>query len=85
MHLGFKGGKGVVVYLAATLFLVPLAIPILGVCVGLSYSLVRNFTIAGLISMMSIPITAWAVGESHFAIGLLILFIIVIIPHIMRK
>ncbi len=85
MHLGFKGGKGVVVFLATTLFLVPLAIVVLGICVGLIFLFVRNFTIAGLISMAFIPITAWILGEYDFAKGLFILLIIVIIPHIKRK
>ncbi len=85
VQLGFQGGKGVVVFLASTLFLVPLAIPILGICVGLSYLFVRNFTIAGLISMLAIPITAWVLGETDYAIGLFTLLIIVVISHIMRK
>ncbi|MHC0037781.1 glycerol-3-phosphate acyltransferase [Pseudoneobacillus sp. C159] len=85
LHLGFKGGKGVVVYLAITLYFVPVAILVVGACVGIGYLLVKNFTITGLISMISIPITAWIVGENDFAIGLMILLIIVIIPHLTRK
>ena len=85
IQLGFKGGKGVVVYLASTLFLVPFAIVILGISVGISYLLIRNFTIAGLISMLTIPITAWVLREIYFSIGLLLLLMIVFIPHLTRK
>ena len=85
IQLGFKGGKGVVVFLSATLFLMPLAIGVLGLCFGIGYLLTRNFTIAGLISMATIPITAWIIEEYYFAIGLLILLIFVINLHIKRK
>jgi acyl phosphate:glycerol-3-phosphate acyltransferase len=85
LHLGFKGGKGVVVYLAVTLYFVPIAILVVGACVGIGYLLLRNFTIAGLISMLLIPITAYILEEYYFAIGLLFLLIIVIIPHLTRK
>jgi acyl phosphate:glycerol-3-phosphate acyltransferase len=85
LQLGFKGGKGVVVFLASTLFFVPMAIPVLGICMGISYLLIRNFTIAGLISMISIPITTWIVGDYYFAIGLFILLLIVLYQHINRK
>lgn len=82
VHLGFKGGKGVVVFLTSTLFLVPPAIGVLGTCVGISYWIVRNFTIAGLFSMATIPVTAWILGEYYFAIGLFSLLVIVVISHI---
>ncbi|WP_053360748.1 glycerol-3-phosphate acyltransferase [Bacillus sp. FJAT-27251] len=84
MQLGFKGGKGVVVFLASTLFLVPIAIPVLGICFGTGYLFTRNFTMAGLISMASIPITAWIMGESYFAIGLFILLLILVHQHIKK-
>lgn len=82
VQLGFKGGKGVVVFLASVLFLVPPAIAVLGVCFGIIYLFVRNFTIAGLVSMVSIPVTSFILGEQYFAIGLFILLIFVILSHI---
>lgn len=85
IHLGFKGGKGVVVYLASTLFFLPMAIVVLAITVGIGYLLIRNFTIVGLIAMISIPLTAWIMKEYYFAIGLLILLVIVVIPHLARK
>lgn len=85
IQLGFKGGKGVVVYLASALFLVPISIAVLGIIVGIGFLLIRNFTIAGFIAMISIPITAWILNEYHLAVGLLILLIIVVIPHLTRK
>jgi len=84
-QLGFKGGKGVVVFLASALFFVPFSILVLGICIGISYMLIRNFTVAGIISMATIPITAWVLNEPHYAIGLFILLIIVVILHIRRK
>ena len=84
IQLGFKGGKGVVVYLASTLFFVPMAIVVLGIIVGIGYLLIRNITIAGFIAMASIPITAWVLEEIYFSIGLFLLLIIVIIPHVTR-
>ncbi|WP_316572707.1 glycerol-3-phosphate acyltransferase [Neobacillus sp. YIM B06451] len=85
MQLGFKGGKGVVVFLASTLFLVPIAIPVLGIGFGIGYLFIRKFTIAGLISLASIPITAWIVEEYYVAIGLFTLLLIVVHQHIKRK
>lgn len=52
IHLGFRGGKGVVVYLASTLFFVPIAIVVLGLTVRIGYLLIRNFTVAGLIALI---------------------------------
>ena len=85
IHLGFKGGKGVVVFLASTLFFVPFAIAVLGLLFATAYIIARNFTVAGLISMTAIPITAWILEEYDFAIGLFILLIVVVLSHIKRK
>jgi acyl phosphate:glycerol-3-phosphate acyltransferase len=85
VQLGFRGGKGVVVFLSSTLFFMPIAIGILGICFGIGYLLTRNFTIAGLISMATIPITAWILEEYYYSIGLLILLVFVVILHIKRK
>jgi hypothetical protein len=35
--------------------------------------------------MATIPLIAWVLNEYYYAIGLLILFIIVVVPHIKRK
>lgn len=85
LHLGFKGGKGVVVFLTTTLYCVPQAIAVLAITIGMGYLLIRNFTIAGLLSMFSIPITAWVLDQNEFAMGLSLLFIIMVIPHITRR
>ncbi|MCG5103804.1 glycerol-3-phosphate acyltransferase [Oceanobacillus alkalisoli] len=85
VHLGGRGGKGVVVYLASTLFLVPMAIVVLGIIAGIGYLLIRNFTVSGLIAMLSIPVTAWIMGEYCIGNGLFILLIIVLIPHLRTK
>jgi acyl phosphate:glycerol-3-phosphate acyltransferase len=85
IHLGFKGGKGVVVFLASTLFFIPFAIVVLGISMGIGYLIVRNFTIAGLISMVTIPITAWIFEEYYYSIGLFIFLIIVVLSHIQKR
>lgn len=85
IQLGFKGGKGVVVFLASTLCIAPIAIVVLGISMGIMYMLVRNFTIAGLFSMAAIPITAYIMGDTQIAAGLFILFAIVVSLHVGRK
>ncbi|WP_390622434.1 glycerol-3-phosphate acyltransferase [Bacillus massilinigeriensis] len=82
-YLQFRGGKGVVVFLAVTLYILPLGIPITGVIVGIGYMLVRQFTIPGLIALSSIPITSWFSGKSSIVTTYFILMlIIVLISHI---
>lgn len=85
IQLSFKGGKGVVVFLASTLCLAPIAIVILSISMGIMYLLIRNFTIAGLFSLATIPITAYIMGDLQVAAGLFILLGIVISLHIGRK
>lgn len=82
IHLRFRGGKGVVVFLASTLFIFPIAIAVLGICMGIGYLFVQNFTITGLISMATIPLTALVLEEYFLAISLFILLLVVVILHI---
>ncbi|KMY48966.1 glycerol-3-phosphate acyltransferase [Peribacillus loiseleuriae] len=83
IQLQFRGGKGVVVLLAVTLYLVPVAILVTGLVMGIGYLLFRRFTIPGLISMMTIPITTWVTGHSRiYSIGLLCMLILVLLVHI---
>ncbi|WP_034302144.1 glycerol-3-phosphate acyltransferase [Bacillus cihuensis] len=83
IQLQFRGGKGVVVFLAVTLYLVPVAILVTGIVMGIGYVMFRRITIPGLISMMTIPITAYATGHSWtYSIGFLCMLIIVLLVHI---
>lgn len=83
LHLEFRGGKGVVVFLAATLFIIPEAILIAGVVLGSGYLLFRKFTITGLFAMLTIPITSWYAGQTRTeTIGLLVMLILVLLVHI---
>ncbi|URM34971.1 glycerol-3-phosphate acyltransferase [Cytobacillus firmus] len=82
LQLGFHGGKGVVVYLASALYLEPLTIAVMAIIMGISYAALKRYTVSGFISMASIPITAWVIGDSFIiAAGLLLMFIIVVISH----
>ena len=83
LHLEFRGGKGVVVFLATTLFIIPAAILISGVVLGIGYLLFRNFTITGLAAMLTIPITSWYAGQTRTeTTGLLLMLILVVLVHI---
>lgn len=80
--LQFKGGKGVVVYLACVLYLVPPAIPIAGAALGAGYILCRNFTGSGLSALLSIPVSAWIFGETALiTAGLFVLLGAVLAAH----
>ncbi|GLB60109.1 glycerol-3-phosphate acyltransferase [Cytobacillus sp. NCCP-133] len=82
IQLRFHGGKGVVVYLAAALFLEPVTILVMGFTMGVIYLLTRKYTPAGFLSMATIPFTAWMTGDSFIvSAGLLLLLLIVIISH----
>ncbi|WP_307363757.1 glycerol-3-phosphate acyltransferase [Peribacillus cavernae] len=81
-QLRFQGGKGVVVFLSATLFLVPEAILVTGIVLAIGYLLFRRFTLPGLVSLATIPISSWFFTASLvYSIGLLFLFLAVILAH----
>lgn len=82
VHLHFRGGKGVVVFLAATLYLVPEAILVTGIVMGIGYLLFRKFTVPGLVSLSAIPISSYYfTGNRGITICLLVMLIIVILAH----
>jgi acyl phosphate:glycerol-3-phosphate acyltransferase len=82
LQLGFRGGKGIVVYLAAALFLAPLSILVLGVIMAFSYWVVKDFKKAGFISMLTIPITSYLVNQpAEYSSILLIMLIVVLLAH----
>ncbi|RFU60155.1 glycerol-3-phosphate acyltransferase [Bacillus sp. V59.32b] len=82
VHLRFRGGKGVVVFLSATLFLVPAAILVTGIVMGVGYLLFRKFTVPGLVSLSTIPISSYFFTANWvYTIGLLLLLMAVILAH----
>ncbi|WP_168412937.1 glycerol-3-phosphate acyltransferase [Bacillus salacetis] len=82
VQLGFRGGKGVVVFLAASLFLNPLSILVLAVLMGVSYLLLKDFKKAGFISMLTIPLSAYLSDQpAEYWVVLLIMLAIVLLVH----
>ena len=82
VQLGFHGGKGVVAYLATALFLCPLSIAIFALTMGITLSILRKYTLAGFLSMTTIPVTVYVIeGSFSLSIGLLTLFLIVLLLH----
>ncbi|WP_257141086.1 glycerol-3-phosphate acyltransferase [Bacillus sp. AFS015802] len=82
IQLGFHGGKGIVVYLASALFLCPVSIGVFAIIMALSYISIRKYSLAGFISMGSIPITAYVIeGSFIVAAGLGALFVTVLMFH----
>jgi acyl phosphate:glycerol-3-phosphate acyltransferase len=81
-QLQFQGGKGVVVYLAASLYLAPATIAFMAIIMLVSYLALRRYTLAGFLAMGSIPVTSWWLGYPTLsAAGLAFLFIIVAAAH----
>ncbi|PAV28839.1 hypothetical protein CIL05_14530 [Virgibacillus profundi] len=81
VQLQFRGGKGVVVYLAAALTLTPLTLIATGVILLIGLHLKRSFTIAGLVALTAIPITLLIISEYMLAVMFLIMLFIVILVH----
>ncbi|MCA1062552.1 glycerol-3-phosphate acyltransferase [Rossellomorea sp. AcN35-11] len=82
IQLGFHGGKGVVTYLATSLFFSAPSIGFFAITMGILYVILRKYTIAGFLSMASIPISGYLMGESFtISIGLSSLFVMVVLAH----
>ncbi|MGX1264477.1 glycerol-3-phosphate acyltransferase PlsY [Rossellomorea marisflavi] len=82
-QLGFHGGKGVVVYLAASLFLSPLAIAGFIMLMGIGYFTLKKYKVAGFIAMASIPVTSCLTGDPLvISLSLVGLFTVVMIMHL---
>ncbi|KIL52891.1 glycerol-3-phosphate acyltransferase [Jeotgalibacillus campisalis] len=64
VQLGFRGGKGIVVYLAAALFINPFTIVVMGVVMGVLYISLRRYTIAGFLAISTIPVTLYVLEQS---------------------
>lgn len=57
--LGFRGGMGIVVYLASALVVIPWSIVALIVVALGSYQFIKNKTVAGLLGVLCIPIIGY--------------------------
>ncbi|MGM0844709.1 MAG: glycerol-3-phosphate acyltransferase [Bacillota bacterium] len=83
LQLDFRGGKGVVVFLASSLFLVPISILVCGAVMGTVYLLLKDYKKTGFLSMLSIPITAYfSNNPTEYWSVLVIMFGIVLLVHI---
>ncbi|WP_229683216.1 glycerol-3-phosphate acyltransferase [Virgibacillus oceani] len=80
-QLNFRGGKGVVVYLAAALVLAPITLVIVGLTVLIGLKVKRNFTIIGLIGLSTIPVTLLILSKFILAGIFLVMLSIVILVH----
>ncbi|WP_262366388.1 glycerol-3-phosphate acyltransferase [Oceanobacillus profundus] len=78
VQLQFRGGKGVVVYLAAALVLTPLTLIATGVILLIGLCLKSSFTIAGLAALAIIPITLLIISE-YILFGIFLLMLIIVL------
>ncbi|KIL51365.1 hypothetical protein KP77_08770 [Jeotgalibacillus alimentarius] len=82
VHLQFRGGKGVVVYLAGALWFEPLTLAAVAVVMGISYSVLRSYTFSGFTAILSVPITLfWSYGLTVVPIGMSAAFILLLVVH----
>ncbi|WP_409305175.1 glycerol-3-phosphate acyltransferase [Peribacillus sp. SCS-155] len=83
LHLELRGGKGVVVYLAAALYFTPLSILVTAAILAVLFAVFRRFTIPGLIALASIPVTTFIAGHPWiYTAGLLFMLAAVVYAHI---
>ncbi|MFC4557269.1 glycerol-3-phosphate acyltransferase [Virgibacillus kekensis] len=85
IQLQFRGGKGVVVYLAAALMLAPMTLIICGLSLGTGLLIKRNFTVAGLIALISVPFTLLFMENYQFTATFFLMLLVVLIAHIRGK
>ncbi|WP_239984644.1 glycerol-3-phosphate acyltransferase [Lentibacillus sediminis] len=81
VQLKFRGGKGVVVYLATALVLATLTLLAVGITVLIGRMIKRNFSLIGLIALATIPVTLLILKAFLLAGIFLIMLIIVLLAH----
>ncbi|MGD6896446.1 glycerol-3-phosphate acyltransferase [Bacillus infantis] len=80
--LGFRGGKGVVVYLASALYLAPASLLAAFIVLLAGWSVTRRFTVPGLIAMAAMPVSIYLLaGDVPAAVAFVIMLLIVIAAH----
>ena len=63
LQLQFRGGKGVVVYLASALVLAPLPLVVTGLCLFIGLACRLRFTLCGLIALAAVPVSLLAMSS----------------------
>ncbi|API93602.1 MULTISPECIES: glycerol-3-phosphate acyltransferase [Virgibacillus] len=82
VQLGFRGGKGVVVYLAAALVLAPIPLLVCGVTILIGYQIHKNLTLIAMIGFCTIPVGLLLLDRSiELTATFLIMLSIVVIMH----
>lgn len=81
IQLGGKGGKGVVVYLATALLLVPMSLPVSVISLLIARMLKVGFTNAGLLALVPAPVFLFIYEQWLLAGVFVIMLAIVIIVH----
>ncbi|PKG29296.1 glycerol-3-phosphate acyltransferase [Cytobacillus horneckiae] len=82
VQLNFRGGKGVVVFLAIALYLEPYTIVVAGAILAITTLLFKRFTVSGLIALLSIPLSAYLLGnQQQLVIGFALMAGIVLFMH----
>ncbi|MFZ3580084.1 glycerol-3-phosphate acyltransferase [Virgibacillus sp. DJP39] len=81
VQLQFSGGKGVVVYLAVALALVPITLLIVGGTLLIGLRIKRNFIVVGLIALSTIPVVLIVLSKLMLAFLFIIMLLIVILVH----
>ncbi|MBM7579362.1 glycerol-3-phosphate acyltransferase [Jeotgalibacillus terrae] len=82
VHLQFRGGKGVVVYLAGALWIEPVSLAVVAGVTGISYGVLRRYTISGFIAILSVPVTLFCTyGFTVIPVGMSLAFILLLVVH----
>ena len=81
VQLQFHGGKGVVVYLAVALAIVPLTLVVVGLTLLVGFQIKKSFTKVGLIAISTIPVVLIILSEFMLAGIFLVMLLIVILVH----
>ncbi|WP_249222354.1 glycerol-3-phosphate acyltransferase [Planococcus alpniumensis] len=81
IQLGYKGGKGIVVYLASVLVIVPVALPFSLFILITAKLLKVSFTNAGLLALIPAPVLLFIQTEWQLACFFSFMLIIVIFAH----
>lgn len=82
VQLGFRGGKGVVVYLATALMLAPIPLVVCGFIILVGYQLHKNLTLIAMIGFSSIPLNLFIFFRNiELTVVYFIMLSVVVIMH----
>ncbi|MEO0479532.1 MAG: glycerol-3-phosphate acyltransferase [Planctomycetota bacterium] len=81
-QLGFRGGRGVAVWIGALAVLDPALLLVATLVTGVAFAAVRVFVCAGLLAICSAPFAAWWLGRSAEDVtGTAMLAVLIAIAH----